>query len=73
MAYAKLGPRFRWRHCRDIGVNAEYGILEFRFKEDGFRTVGTFNLSWLPLMKANAKDLRSWLKENADAIKWASR
>lgn len=71
MKTTNLNLRFRWFHCREIGVDADYGILQFKFKDTGFSTVGTFNLAWLPQFKANADNLRDWLKENTDAVKWA--
>ena len=53
MAYRVLAPKWRYRHCSDLGVDADYCILEFRYAERGWVTVATCHPSAIPLLKTD--------------------
>ena len=74
MAFKSLGQRFRYQRSSDIGVGGPaYGILQFKFRDSSFQTVGTFHLSWLPEFISHSADLRAYLKEHTDAVRWARK
>lgn len=62
MAYSKIDAKWRNRPCTDIGVDADYHILEFKHK-DGWRVVGTCHSAAIALFK------RDGVKANAELIK----
>ena len=63
MAYKTLAPRWRYRHCSEIGVAADYCILQFQYKDAGWKTVATCHPAAVAVLKAEG------VKARADLIK----
>ena len=63
MAYKKIEDKWRHRPCTDIGVDADYHILEFKYKDGGWRTVGTCHRAAIDVSK------RDGVKAHAELIK----
>lgn len=63
MAYRKISEKWRYRHCSDIGVKADYCILQFRYVERGWTTIATCHPSAIPYLK------RDGIKEHVGLLK----
>jgi hypothetical protein len=66
MAYKAISPKWRYQHCREIGVAADYCILQFRYAETGWRTVATCHPAAIEHMK------RDGVQAHIELIKLAS-
>lgn len=59
---------WRAKHCSEIGVDADYIILQRKFRADsdrpGWQTVGTAHSACLALFKADG------VKAHAELIRW---
>jgi hypothetical protein len=53
MAYRKLWKNWRYQHCKDIGVDDDYYILYYKYKDSGWTAVGTCHPSVIPFIKEN--------------------
>jgi hypothetical protein len=65
MAYRKIDARWRYQHCRDIGVAADYCILQFRHKDAVWRTAATCHPSAIAVFKTDG------VKAHIDLLKLA--
>jgi len=63
MAWKNLESRWRWQHCRDIGVAADYCILQFNYVESGWRSVATCHPAAIDAFK------KEGVKARADLLK----
>jgi hypothetical protein len=63
MTYRMIENKWRHRPCTDIGVDADYHILEYKYKDGGWRVVGTCHSASIAVFK------RDGVKPNAELIK----
>jgi hypothetical protein len=65
MAYRKISENWRYQHCREIGVDDDYCILQFRYK-DGWKSVATCHPAAIAVFRA------SGVKSRPDLLKLSS-
>lgn len=64
--FRKISDRFRYRHCREIGVDADYCIVQFRYKDRGWASVGTCHPTAIAAFK------RDDVKAHAELLRLSS-
>lgn len=70
MAFKKISKRWRYRHCSDLGVRADYCIVEYRYTEAGWRSVATCHPSTIDLLKKDGVKAHRALLKKSPHIFW---